>query len=814
MSEGEYESFEINDYDLENEFNPNRPRTNLSKNQQIYGIWADDSDNDVPEEKSSRRRGKGRNANSGGPSKIKHGNANYSEPVNFVSGGIQQSGKKKSDREGKKSEDEDEESQSPKLPVDTSSESEEERPTMSSMAGFRTKPNNASSRGTAEWEQHTKGIGAKLLLQMGYQPGKGLGKDLQGIPQPVQAHMRSGRGAIGAYGPEKRQTIGDGKGSKPKVDDDVKETIEFQEKMNHWRKDLPKSGKKSRYCYKSVQDVIDKGKSKNYLLSDRLSNQMSNVTVIDMTGPEKRVLSGYHALGQTKAAEENLYEHRQSKKCTNFSLPELMHNLDLIVERCEQEIIEVDKKKRSLNDREAELGQDKENLIKIVDLEENHLKTLEKALELVSNLTDPEEPLTLDKAAEIFTELQTDFAPEYKEFGLGDLAPGVIAPLFNTELDGWKPLEEPTKHIDLLKKWRRILGFYQVQQSTNVFDPYATLVWSGVMPNIRAAVSAWNPRIHQPMAALLDAWAPLLPSFTLDNILEQLILPRIQQCVDQWDPLTDTTPIHIWILPWTGLLGHKMDESVYSTIREKLGNALYTWIPQDRSARAMIMPWLGVFAETDMHLFLMKHIVPKLQHCLAELHINPLDQDMEIWNQVSEWNEIIPPISMAQLLEKFFFPKWIETLVFWLNRSPNLDQVSRWYAGWKSEIPKEILQQPGVTENFRRALELMHRSTGLPQVDQPSIPTPIQPPALMDLQISPPQQLEFKELVSQKCSERSILFAPMPGRRESGKQVYRVGKIFCYIDRSVVMISDGSFNNWTPVSLQTLLERAISGNIF
>lgn len=63
---------------------------------------------------------------------------------------------------------------------------------------------------------------------------------------------------------------------------------------------------------------------------------MSNVTVIDMTGPEKRVLSGYHALGQTKAAEENLYEHRQSKKCTNFSLPELMHNLDLIVERCEQ----------------------------------------------------------------------------------------------------------------------------------------------------------------------------------------------------------------------------------------------------------------------------------------------------------------------------------------------------------------------------------------------------------------------------------------------------------------------------------------------
>lgn len=71
-----------------------------------------------------------------------------------------------------------------------------------------------------------------------------------------------------------------------------------------------------------------------------------------------------------------------------------------------------------------------------------------------------------------------------------------------------------------------------------------------------------------------------------------------------------------------------MDESVYSTIREKLGNALVSWLPQDRSARAMIMPWLGVFAETDMHLFLVKHIVPKLQLCLAELIINPMDQDM------------------------------------------------------------------------------------------------------------------------------------------------------------------------------------------
>lgn len=38
MSDNEYERFEITDYDLENEFNPNRGRRKFTKNQQIYGM--------------------------------------------------------------------------------------------------------------------------------------------------------------------------------------------------------------------------------------------------------------------------------------------------------------------------------------------------------------------------------------------------------------------------------------------------------------------------------------------------------------------------------------------------------------------------------------------------------------------------------------------------------------------------------------------------------------------------------------------------------------------------------------------------------
>lgn len=37
MSDDEMEKFEITDYDLDNEFNMNRPKRRLTKNQAIYG---------------------------------------------------------------------------------------------------------------------------------------------------------------------------------------------------------------------------------------------------------------------------------------------------------------------------------------------------------------------------------------------------------------------------------------------------------------------------------------------------------------------------------------------------------------------------------------------------------------------------------------------------------------------------------------------------------------------------------------------------------------------------------------------------------
>lgn len=400
-----------------------------------------------------------------------------------------------------------------------------------------------------------------------------------------------------------------------------------------------------------------------------------------MTGPEKRVLSGYHALGQTRSTGDDiLYEHRAAKRCDNFSLPELQHNLQLIVDMCEQDIIAIDKSQRSCVDQQQQLRDEQEELRKIVTLERSHIEQLDGVMRLVDRLLEdvPTEEVdmsiednnsdvdgeseangksgssssgsgatrSLDRAAQIFGQLQRDFAAEYTEFGLADLAPGIVAPLIAMCLHGWQPLVEPRKPVQTVRRWRTILGAnhgelpaangsaYQTSEAAapkHHFDPYSALVWASVIPHLRRACSEeWDPREHAPMANLLDAWSSVFPAWQLDNVLEQMVLPRIAKAVDAWDPLTDTVPVHQWILPWQQLLGGgaKLEERVYQTIRVKLGAALVAWQPVDRSARAMLEPWIGVMAAAPMEVFLVRHIVPKLQQSLEALVINPMKQNL------------------------------------------------------------------------------------------------------------------------------------------------------------------------------------------
>jgi len=830
--------FEITDQDLEEEMSTSYGRKRMSKNQATYGIWADNSDS---EGEGEPKAGFGSNK----------GKRDYTAPIGFVSGGIV--GQKK-----KKDEEEQEES------VGSSGD---EGGVGSGRAGgsglgYRGKAGRVESegqiagmrtqgysqpqslgKGFGDWEKHTRGIGAKILLNMGFQPGKGLGKALQGRTAIVEAHLRKGKGAIGAYGHE---------GGRPKkeklLDSDEEEEKQFKDKLNQWRTGTAVGAKKKNvsYVYKSVDDVLAEGQFRKVDRKDRARGE--GVKVIDMTGREQRVLTGYSAIaGQQRPAEDGDSSAPlialQEKRKKNFELPELIHNLNLLVDMTEQDIIAADRKLVHHKDRVEVLEREGEKLSNLVEKEKQQIEAMEQIIDVLDKLEERHITGELDQelAVKAFTKLKEEFSSEFQEFELSYCAQTVVIPLVKQSLVTWSPLagrNESLPHLTTFTQWREILeagGDTQPGADTPM-AAYHSLVWECWVPLVRLAVQRWHSRDPQPLVAFLELWRPLVPPWIMQHVLEQLVLARLQAEVEVWDPLTDTTPIHTWLHPWLPPLGDRLD-CVFPTIRNKLASALSAWHPTDRSAKLILLPWKEVFSRGSMCAFLTKNIVPKLEQSLATMPITPHNQDLTLWRAVTDWADMLPPPQLAQMLAQSFFPRWLQVLAGWLNSTPNYEEVVGWYSGWKSSLPPSVLPLPGVADQLSQALHMMNRSVsgGGPLAGQPGALENVRYMTSREFQtggvgaqpghdtgntnkfatiseaVKTSAQIPqgFKDLIGRRCEERGIVFRPLPGRWREGKQLYLCGNRQVYLDRNVIFVMESGTGVWVPTSLNSLLDGAV-----
>ncbi|KAG8012068.1 Tuftelin-interacting protein 11 [Nibea albiflora] len=667
----EVESFEVTDWDLANEFNPDRRRHRQTKEQATYGIWADrDSDED---ERPSFGGKKSKDYTAPGKlcqwwSAVISGGTS---PQRFA-GGIQ------------------------------------------------------TGKGIGNWEKHTKGIGQKLLQKMGYQPGKGLGKNAQGIVNPIEAKVRKGKGAVGAYGNERtQQSLQDF----PVVDSEEEEEKEFQKELGQWRKDPagPGGKKKPKYSYRTVDELKAKGKLAGRTIAAS-AGELAQVKVIDMTGREQKVYYSYSQMTNKHSVPDEgpPSMSTQDQKGSGFALPELEHNLQLLIDLTEQDILQSARRLQHEKDVVVSLNHESRALQSRLDAEQDAIQRMEAVLALVERFPSgemaPGEGPTLQECARIFETLQTDYYEEYKSMGLADLAVAVVQPLLKEKLRSWDPLKDSSYCLEDIGQWRAILESRDLHSSgpDSNMDPYHRLLWEVWIPVMRSCVSSWQPRIVGPMVDCIDVWAPLLPLWILDHLLEQLILPRLQREVDSWNPLTDTVPIHSWIHPWLPLLQSRL-EPLYPPIRSKLSNALQRWHPSDASARLILQPWKDVFTPGAWEAFMVKNIIPKLALCLEELVINPHQQQMEPFHWVMDWEGMLSPSSLVSLLDKNFFTKWLQVLCSWLSNSPNYEEITKWYLGWKSMFSDVLLAQPLIKEKFNEALDIMNRavSSGMGGYMQP-----------------------------------------------------------------------------------------------
>mmetsp|Transcript_33140 Transcript_33140/g.93819 ORF Transcript_33140/g.93819 Transcript_33140/m.93819 type:complete len:857 (+) Transcript_33140:229-2799(+) len=652
-----------------------------------------------------------------------------------------------------------------------------------------------ASGGIGTFEKHTKGIGAKLLAKMGYVPGQGLGKNKQGIAKPIEAQLRpKGMGmGFGDYNESKGAPKLLGKKDDAEAEAAPKDAKAQKQEVGLWKK--RNAAARVKREYRTADEVLESAVEGN--------RDLSQQPILDMRGPRARLVTNLESL--------DMKEHHEDGD--PVPMPELQHNLRLIVDLAESEITQIDAKLRQEKDTAVILGRQQTR-------QELELKEVEDELACISEITQQ-----MEKAANaselgglflLYSGIQKKYPEQFVMYNIPAAVLGQVLPLMKVKLGGLKPLADPDLGAADMRKWRRVLESDRVKDA--VFadaaaedDPYCCLLAETVLPHLRSSITnIWQPRDPEPLLRWLEAWEPALPAPTREYILAHLVMPALQRAVDSWEPRQETVPIHSWLHPWLPWLGTQL-KPLYQPLRFKLGRALEEWHPSDGSALALLGPWQRVFDDADWEAMLVRSIVPKLAFALDSLVINPAAQDMAPFNWFSSWANAMPTKLSAQLLERHFFPQFLQVLDHWLNTSHNYDEITRWYLGWKGGIPADIADQERVRKGLNAALDLMNRRMAgdtTPFVYMPAAmeaPTGAQPaPAPFVPTSGTP--LGLRELVQTYAEENGVTFMPKPGRFSMGHQVYSFGGVSVIVETAAGVLRAQVGDRWAPVSMQGLLQ--------
>ncbi|CAN0914708.1 Septin and tuftelin-interacting protein 1 homolog 1 [Linum grandiflorum] len=657
------------------------------------------------------------------------------------------------------------------------------------------KRKDAGSGDVDVFEMPMKGIGSKLLEKMGYKGG-GLGKNGQGIVAPIEVKLRPKQMGIG-FEDSKYNEVPYAKVPQVEKKKAVTQLQSLsQSKGKMWLKE--KKEKAERYV--TAKELLDQKEEQGFQITQK---------VIDMRGPQVRVLTNL----------ENLNADEQARD-SDIPMPELQYNVRLIVDMVEADIQKIDSDLRRERDTAIALQTEKEKLQKDASRQKEQLDSMK---EIMTVLIDIEEQkslgsLTLDSLGECFSKLRMKFADEYRMGNLPCIACSFALPLFIRVFQGWDPFRNPMHGCKLIESWKILLQGYECHDIWDIDSPYTQLVSEVVLPAVRiAGINTWEPRDPETMLRFLETWEKLLPSSVYHNILDHIVLPKLSTAVDSWDPRRETVAIHVWVHPWLPLLGPKL-EGLYQKIRMKLSMVLDTWHPSDASAYAILLPWKTVFDAVSWENLMRRYIVPKLQVALEAFQINPASQNLDQFNWVLLWTSALPIHIIVDLIERFFFVKWLQVLYHWLCTNLNLQEVHKWYMGWKGLLPPELQAHENIRYQFTIGLKMIDQAIEGQTVTQPglrenlsyiraqehrAVQRPQQVPSPMD---NVAVEMSLKDVVEAHAQHHGLLFLPKPNRTHNGHQIYGYGNVSVYVDSLNQRLYAQNEHSWVLANLDMLFE--------
>ena len=572
------------------------------------------------------------------------------------------------------------------------------------------------------------GKGYKILKMAGYQLGKGLGKEEQGITDPILVKKRKERAGINN-------------------DEEYENAFDMGKNNNFIL------GKKRLSDDKAYEETNEEFKNFDLIIDEFKKDKNNDKKIWSLLDEDRRIKKKYHGKGgrffgfanfkkkfkedfpELKGKEislksiENIGDEKQKEmiaKLLWMSKDKIVDKLRQYYENQNNKFIyekvhdntdnEKNKISSNLDDESLFLKKLNENkyiykspksndLLSIINFIDEYILNKFSLYCLKTTLTNIEKMnldiislLDKEKGKQlvlIFTKIKKLLNNTYNQNGI------------NLDED------KDDKYISSPKKSNYINKLEE--EDFNKANDYFNMFVSQILINklIFFIENKWNVKDSKPIINLKHLYSELI-SKSFNDIIDKKISSCIINYINKnyhFTPSTnsDDLKIHIWIHPLLDILSLDSLADILNIIEKKIKHSIKSWnISNDNESELLInllTPWSKLFEESFWKDLYKKYFLPNFHKMFTNLYLR-IDENVENIHCIKllfilNDKRILPSKKCAKILKKFFLDKMKTFIKDWLRRNRNNIEKSQIIAKWCFDIINFIKSKQNIYEEIK-----------------------------------------------------------------------------------------------------------------
>ena len=585
------------------------------------------------------------------------------------------------------------------------------------------------------------GKGYKILKMAGYQLGKGLGKEEQGITDPILVKKRKERAGINN-------------------DEEYENAFDMGKNNNFIL------GKKRLSDDKAYEETNEEFKNFDLIIDEFKKDKNNDKKIWSLLDEDRRIKKKYHGKGgrffgfanfrkkfkedfpELKGKEislksiENIGDEKQKEmiaKLLWMSKDKIVDKLRQYYENQNNKFIyekvhdntdnEKNKISSNLDDESLFLKKLNENkyiykspksndLLSIINFIDEYIKLYEINPSMYNKLLNKFSLYCLKTTLTNIEKMNLDIISLLdKEKGkqLVLIFTKIKKLLNNTYNQNGINLDEDKddKYISSPKKSNYINKLEE--EDFNKANDYFNMFVSQILINklIFYIENKWNVKDSKPIINLKHLYSELI-SKSFNDIIDKKISSCIINYINKnyhFTPSTnsDDLKIHIWIHPLLDILSLDSLADILNIIEKKIKHSIKSWnISNDNESELLInllTPWSKLFEESFWKDLYKKYFLPNFHKMFTNLYLR-IDENVENIHCIKllfilNDKRILPSKKCAKILKKFFLDKMKTFIKDWLRRNRNNIEKSQIIAKWCFDIINFIKSKQNIYEEIK-----------------------------------------------------------------------------------------------------------------